>query len=76
MWFSIRVEKIHLCIKQGDAGAPLMCSLDGRWNLLGIGSNLYGSCGNNTSVYSRMSNLTSFIDTTVRRVEGKFEPQI
>ena len=50
-----------------------MCSEDGEhWNLVGLAVATLGRCGNNTSIYSRVSNQTKFIISMMTRVVGMF----
>ena len=61
---------------QGDSGGPLMClSSDNRWHIVGVTS--FGDrCAQSFSpgVYTRVSQLESFISGVVQQVEGKLIP--
>lgn len=58
-----------------EYGAPMMCSNDAqRWYIVGQSSHWLYACGNNTTTYSRMSNLTGFVEETVQRVEACADP--
>ena len=49
----------------------MMCSENDRWYLVGQAFGLAGSCGNNTSVFSRTSAFTDFTETIPTRIQGK-----
>ncbi|XP_072015922.1 uncharacterized protein [Amphiura filiformis] len=58
----------HACF--GDFGAPLMCvDESGDWDLIGIWLSYAGTCGNQTTHYSRMSPVYDLIAQHVRRVQ-------
>ena len=56
---------------QGDNATPMMCEENNRWYVVGQAFALAFACGNNTSVFSRTSAFTDFIETIPSRVEGK-----
>ena len=50
----------------------MMCNDSDRWFVIGQAFGVNWACGNNTSVFSRSSAFTEFIDGIRTRVEGMF----
>ncbi|CAK9294624.1 unnamed protein product [Gordionus sp. m RMFG-2023] len=49
----------------GDSGGPLMCSVDGRWTLVGISSFVHGTCYG-TSFFTKVAAYADFIKNTLK----------
>ncbi|XP_072026056.1 uncharacterized protein [Amphiura filiformis] len=58
-----------------ERGAPMMCSNDNQnWYVVGLLTSQGFACGNNTSIYTRVSYQTEFIDAIINRVAACEEP--
>ncbi|XP_072043166.1 uncharacterized protein [Amphiura filiformis] len=58
----------HACF--GEVGAPLMCAGEnGNWDLIGLWLSYAGTCGDQTTQYSRMSPSHYFIVHNVHRLQ-------
>ena len=55
----------------------MMCSdEDGKWELIGVLEGYLGQCGNNTSIYTRVTTQLDFITQQIQRIQGMLTPNM